>query len=192
MARASSGRWAWPTYPRSYTTVPDDVVDELVSLLDRVAPASKSPEELLPPFDPEDDEDGRKRIQRAITERKGQGAFRAAVMTAYGGRCAISGCRCPDVLDAAHISPYNGEKTNDVRNGLLLRTDLHTLFDGHRIAIDPETMTVVVDPSIEDRTYRGFHTGRPRRRGNGARDHVAGEDELGQQRRGGRLRRRRA
>ncbi|HET7543832.1 MAG TPA: HNH endonuclease signature motif containing protein [Polyangiaceae bacterium] len=47
-------------------------------------------------------------------------------------------------------------RTNDVRNGLLLRTDLHTLFDRHRLAINPESMTVMVDPSIEDRTYRIF------------------------------------
>jgi hypothetical protein len=152
------GRWEWPTYPRGYTTVPEYIAAELLDLLDRVAPARhpKVAEDVLSPFDPEHEEDGRRRILRAITERQGQGAFRAEVLAAYGGQCAISRCQCVDVLDAAHIVPYNGEKTNDIRNGLLLRTDLHTLFDRHRLAVDPQTMTVVVDPSIDDRSYRIF------------------------------------
>ena len=152
-----AGRWKWPTYPRGYTTVPEIIVEELLRLIGRLPPVQRSMgDEILAPFDPKDESDGRKRIMRAITERQGQGSFRADVLAAYGGRCAISRCQCVDVLDAAHISPYNGVRTNDVRNGLLLRTDLHALFDRHRLAINPENMTVVVDPSIEDRTYRIF------------------------------------
>ncbi len=50
-------------------------------------------------------------------------------MDAYGGRCAVTNCDIEDVLEAAHISPYNGPSTDQVYNGLLLRTDIHTLFD---------------------------------------------------------------
>jgi len=79
--------------------------------------------------DATDIEDGRKRIERLVTLRQGQPAFRQALMEAYERRCAITGCTIDDVLEAAHISPYLGEHTNHVTNGLLLRADMHTLFD---------------------------------------------------------------
>ena len=55
--------------------------------------------------------------------------FRDALIGAYAGRCAITGCSVLDILEAAHITPYLGPDTNHVTNGLLLRADLHTLFD---------------------------------------------------------------
>ncbi|MCY1550364.1 HNH endonuclease [compost metagenome] len=61
--------------------------------------------------------------------RRGQGAFRRALIDVYSGTCAITGCTAVDVLEAAHIVPYKGEHTNRVDNGLLLRADIHTLFD---------------------------------------------------------------
>ena len=78
-------------------------------------------------FDPSNIEDARKRISRMIAQRRGQSAFRNNLFDAYGGRCAITGCEVPDVLEAAHIFPYRGEDTNKVVNGLLLRADVHTL-----------------------------------------------------------------
>ncbi|MEG8052564.1 HNH endonuclease signature motif containing protein [Sphingomonas aerolata] len=82
------------------------------------------------PFpDPTSIEDGRKKIERMVTLRQGQPAFRKALMDAYERRCAVTGCTIDDVLEAAHISPYLGEHTNHVTNGLLLRADIHTLFD---------------------------------------------------------------
>jgi hypothetical protein len=45
---------------------------------------------------------------RAICVRRGRPAFRAALLAAYGGRCAITDCDVEDVLEAAHISPYSG------------------------------------------------------------------------------------
>src|SRR5205823_2979542 len=77
-------------------------------------------------FDPISIEDGRRRIQAS---RQGQFAFRAALIEAYGGRCAMTGCDILEVLEAAHIVPYRGPSTNAVSNGLLLRADIHTLFD---------------------------------------------------------------
>ena len=49
-------------------------------------------------------------------------------MTDYEGKCAVTGCDVPDVLQAAHIFPYMGPETNHPSNGLL-RADIHTLFD---------------------------------------------------------------
>lgn len=83
----------------------------------------------LETFDPANMEDGRRMIERMVTLRQGQPAFRAALMKAYNRRCAITGCNVEAVLEAAHISPYDGKKTNHVTNGLLLRADIHTLFD---------------------------------------------------------------
>ncbi|NMZ77816.1 HNH endonuclease [Pseudomonas mandelii] len=83
-------------------------------------------------FDFINEPDARARISRAIVLRRGQGAFRRALIEAYEGTCAVTGCTALDVLEAAHIVPYRGEHTNRVDNGLLLRGDIHTLFDlGH-------------------------------------------------------------
>lgn len=57
-------------------------------------------------------------------------------MDAYERRCAVTGCTVEAVLEAAHISPYRGDHTNDVTNGLLLRADIHTMFDCGLIKVD--------------------------------------------------------
>ena len=49
----------------------------------------------------------------------------------------MTGCTVEAVLEAAHISPYRGDKTNDARNGLLLRADVHTLFDLQLVTVLP-------------------------------------------------------
>jgi len=64
-----------------------------------------------------------------IKPRLGQGAFRIAVTDAYDRRCSVTGERTLPVLEAAHIRPYADGGAHDVRNGLLLRRDLHVLFD---------------------------------------------------------------
>ena len=74
-------------------------------------------------------------------------------MRAYGGKCGITGWAVVDVLEAAHILPYRGEHTNHVSNGLLLRADLHVLFDLHLIEIDPETYSIIVDATLAATPY---------------------------------------
>lgn len=100
-----------------------------------------------------DTTDQRERSLRAICIRRGQAAFRAALMQAYGGRCAITGCAVTAILEAAHIIPYNGPGTNKLTNGLLLRTDLHTLFDCGLLAIDPRRRNVVISNDLKDSSY---------------------------------------
>ena len=70
---------------------------------------------------PADDYDARLRVVRQIVARQGQSAFRAALLEAYHGRCAITGCDAAAVLEAAHLRPYRGPESNTVPNGLLLR-----------------------------------------------------------------------
>lgn len=114
-------------------------------------------------FDPDSVGDDRERAFRAIRLRRGQPTFRAELLEAYGQRCAISGCPVVDVLDAAHITPYGGKLTNHVSNGLLLRTDIHTLFDCGLLAIEPTTRKIVIADALKDSSYNNF-SGRPLRR----------------------------
>jgi len=80
-------------------------------------------------FDPNNLKDGREKILRAVTRRQGQPRFRRDLLAAYGGKCAVTGCGIEALLEAAHIRPFLGEDTNVTQNGLLLRADIHTLFD---------------------------------------------------------------
>lgn len=70
-----------------------------------------------------------------INPRLGQGAFRVIVTDAYHRRCAITGEKTLPVLDAAHIKPYTMEGPHLACNGILLRKDLHTLYDRGYITI---------------------------------------------------------
>ncbi len=110
-----------------------------------------------PPFDPNSSEDGRKKVLAEVARRQGQKAFRNKLIEAYGGACAISGTAVLDVLQAAHISPYNGPATNHVANGLLLRADLHTLFDLKLLTVNPATMRVQISPLLLETPYGAFH-----------------------------------
>lgn len=110
----------------------------------------------VPSFIPDSDKDGRERIHREVVLRRGQTKFRNALITAYEGQCAISGCKIKEILEAAHITPYMGEETNNITNGLLLRADLHTLWDVGFIAVDPDELKIWVSPKIVDPQYRGF------------------------------------
>nr|WP_254450961.1 HNH endonuclease [Aeromicrobium stalagmiti] len=96
--------------------------------------------------------DERRRVLREVVARQGQGVFRQALLEAYDGKCAISGESCEAVLDAAHIDPYSGPKSNLVSNGLLLRTDLHTLFDLGLLRVD-RNYRVRVDSAVVGTTY---------------------------------------
>ena len=69
--------------------------------------------------------------------RLGQGSFRIIVTDAYDRRCAVTNERTLPALDAAHIKPYSGSGKHSVENGLLLRRDLHALFDRGYMTVTP-------------------------------------------------------
>lgn len=104
-------------------------------------------------FDPDSIDDERERAMRAIRIRRGQPAFRNKLLDAYSGICAATGCNVTDVLDAAHITPYLGPQTHDVSNGLLLRTDVHTLFDCWLISVDPFTKRIALSEVLKNSAY---------------------------------------
>jgi putative restriction endonuclease len=64
-----------------------------------------------------------------VRPRLGQGTFRVAVLDAYGRACSVTGEHSLPVLEAAHIRPYSRGGLHEVTNGLLLRSDIHRLFD---------------------------------------------------------------
>lgn len=82
--------------------------------------------------------DSRTFALRAIAQRQGQQGFRRALLSAYHRRCAVTGTATESVLEAAHIARYLGQQSNKTNNGLLLRADIHTLFDLHRVTVTPE------------------------------------------------------
>ena len=70
--------------------------------------------------------------------RLGQGTFRALITDLYDRRCAITREKALPALEAAHIRPFSERPEHDVRNGLLLRSDVHRLFDTGYITVTPE------------------------------------------------------
>jgi putative restriction endonuclease len=100
--------------------------------------------------------DEREKTLQAIRTRRGQRAFREAMRTRYGDRCVVTGCTLVDVLEAAHISPYRGQRDNHPANGLLLRADIHTLFDLDLLAIEPSTLRVHLRSNAR-LAYPGIH-----------------------------------
>jgi putative restriction endonuclease len=91
-----------------------------------------------------------------VLPRLGQGSFRVVVTDAYERRCAITGERTLPALDAAHIKPYSAAGENRVPNGLLLRSDLHRLFDRGYLTVMPD-LKVRVSRRIREEFENGRH-----------------------------------
>ena len=132
---------------RALTPTPSEI--SIQSALKEV----ESQSQIIPVYEPKDDEDGRRRVMREVAVRQGQAKFREGLLEAYDGRCAVTRCAAQAVLQAAHITPYRGTNTNSVQNGLLLRADLHNLFDLGLIQIDADSLEIVVDPCLRDTEY---------------------------------------
>lgn len=107
-------------------------------------------------FSPANISDGRDIILRAIVQRRGQHNFRSKLLVAYGFCCCVTEETSIQVLEAAHILPYKGEVTNHIQNGLILRSDIHTLFDLRLLSINPDNYTIVVSPEFKSSSYANF------------------------------------
>jgi putative restriction endonuclease len=90
-----------------------------------------------------------------VLPRLGQGLFRILVTDAYSRRCAITGERTLPVLEAAHIKPYSLVKRHELSNGILMRSDLHKLFDEGYLTVDPKDRSVVVSKRIKEEFENG-------------------------------------
>lgn len=92
---------------------------------------------------------------RLVKPRLGQGAFRVEVTDAYSRRCAITGERTLPALEAGHIKPFADDGPHEISNGLLLRSDLHNLFD-----LGYLTVTLDYKVKISRRIREEFENGR--------------------------------
>ena len=97
------------------------------------------------------------KIPQDILTSRGQKEFRCKLLEAYQGRCAITGCDTEPALEAAHIIPHSEKQSYDVTRGILLRADIHTLFDLHLISVNPQTKKVVIGKSCQGHygTFKG-------------------------------------
>jgi DNA-directed RNA polymerase subunit RPC12/RpoP len=85
----------------------------------------------------------------ASKTRLGQQRFREAMFERFGASCAFTGPQPPGALEAAHMYLYAENPKHDRRGGLLLRADLHALFDRFLIAIDPVSWSIQIAPELK-------------------------------------------
>ena len=88
--------------------------------------------------------------ERVARMRLGQGGFRAMVTRVYEGTCAISGDHTLPALEAAHIKAVEHGGAHEVGNGLLLRADIHRLFDAHLVTVTPDLEFLVSERLREE------------------------------------------
>lgn len=91
---------------------------------------------------------------RLIRPRLGQGGFKTLVREAYGKRCAITGHKIVPTLQAAHIVPVSKNGENRLDNGLLLRSDVHTMFDQGYLGVAPD-LRLLVSPRLRSEFGNG-------------------------------------
>jgi predicted restriction endonuclease len=123
--------------------VPDRLAKALAARGVRLAPASAEPGAL-----PDSPSIRGGQRHSLVAVREGQAAFRRALIRRYGQICAVSGPTPVEALEAAHLRAFAQFKEHRVEDGMLLRADIHRLFDRGLIAVDPNTMTICVSPSL--------------------------------------------
>jgi HNH endonuclease len=101
---------------------------------------------------------------RLVRSRLGQGSFRALVTDNYLRRCAVTGEKALPVLEAAHVRPVAEGGEHRIDNGLLLRADVHLLFDAGYVTIDSAGRFLVSrrlkDDFDDGEPYLPFHGNR--------------------------------
>lgn len=90
-----------------------------------------------------------------VAPRLGQGTFRVLVTEAYKRRCAMTTEKTLPALEAAHIRPYSKGGEHALSNGILLRSDLHRLFDHGYITVDPSERRIIVSKRIREEFENG-------------------------------------
>lgn len=93
-----------------------------------------------------------------VRRRRGQREFRFRLIERFGENCAISGIQPAQVLEAAHINSFAETGQHHINGGLLLRRDIHSLFDAHLVTINPSSWTVEIAPRLNIYpTYKTLH-----------------------------------
>jgi predicted restriction endonuclease len=89
--------------------------------------------------------------------RKGAGKLRAKLLSAYNYKCCISNTGPENVLQAAHIEPHSKSGINHSTNAILLRSDIHDLFDDGLLKIEPKTLIIHVHPKLIGTAYEKYN-----------------------------------
>lgn len=122
-----------------------------------------------------DGADERRFVTARQVQREQQADFRAELLLAYGDTCAISNTNVTAVLQAAHINPYRGRKSQIIQNGILLRADLHLLYDAYLISINPDSHVVRLSDRLAGTNYEKYNL---RRLNETIRPDLAPSDDL--------------
>lgn len=131
-----------PSLYKRHEALGADNLRRRVSIIEPEAKNSAVVDEPLD-FDPKAPIDERLMEESIRAIRQGANDFRRQIVERWGGVCPLSGVSLTSALDAAHIHPYGGAKTNDLRNGILLRADLHRLFDAYLLSFRYESNNLV-------------------------------------------------
>jgi hypothetical protein len=89
-----------------------------------------------------------RRVLTTVRERKGQSAFRKMLKRIYNNSCCVTECAVSQTLEGAHIDEFEGPDSDHPQNGLLLRRDIHALFDANLMGINPRTRIVFFAPEV--------------------------------------------
>lgn len=108
-------------------------------------PTTQSDFKLIPPKK-------KKKGVQSVTIREGQDLFHALISRVYGYKCCVTGETTPELLQAAHIQDYISKESHHVQNGLLLRIDIHKLFDSGLLYID-QSYRVHVSKQVKSQEY---------------------------------------
>ena len=92
---------------------------------------------------------------QVVLPRLGQGLFRVLLTDTYERRCALTAERTLPVLDATHIKPYSVTQRHELPNGLLMRSDLHRLFDDGYLTVHPSERRLLVSKRIKEEFDNG-------------------------------------
>jgi hypothetical protein len=104
-------------------------------------------------LDEGDSDEGEANLILRRRARKGQRKLRLKLLELYNSKCAITGYSPSEVLEAAHIVNHSISGINHSDNGILLRSDIHSLFDSNLLRINPESLAVIIDPTLKDTPY---------------------------------------
>ena len=116
-------------------------LDEAVDIDIHINPADDTPE---------------KRVLREILARQGQPRFRNNLLEAYDATCCVTKSKVVELLEAAHIDPHSDGGDYSLENGLLLRSDIHTLFDQYLLAFD-EYQRLILSKKLRNSEYKHLH-----------------------------------
>lgn len=150
---------------RGVFTIPSDSLQESLQGSNNHSTSSTQNDIDENPFDTEGHQNDDFDVNAALDEevgyevalrrsRPGQTPFRNALIRAYGPRCLVTGTIGEVVIEAAHIIDAGGEETMHPRNGLLLRRDVHRLWDLGLLKINPDTLEIEVDPTLDEEYTR--------------------------------------